>query len=291
MSGKRMLHANICESKKLSEISFAAETLYYRLITRVDDDGNFSADPRIVLGQCVPLRRELDEKKVLVLLEELASVTSGEKKPLIQFYTKDGDKCLHVTRFEDFQYLRPDRTATAKFPTHPPRMGPSLVNQRYTNGLPNGNQMATAAVLKLNEVKLNETNDKCDFANLRRAYRDVIQKPCSNSKEHSRLYAKFCGEYGEPDVLAACSLWAEDNKWRDKKPELYFFYQEISRWIEAVRDDQKDFTVAEVISDEEQQKIIAADHAQAAIVNAKWTAKIQQDEKDSEEQKANPLAF
>ena len=68
MAGKRMLHANICQSKKLSEISFEAETLYYRMLTQADDDGNFTADPRVVLGLCAPLRKEWNDEKVKVLV-------------------------------------------------------------------------------------------------------------------------------------------------------------------------------------------------------------------------------
>ena len=72
MAGKRMIHANICESRKLSTISLAAETLYYRLLTRVDDDGNFTAEARIVLGQCAPMRKDWNETMITGLLEELA---------------------------------------------------------------------------------------------------------------------------------------------------------------------------------------------------------------------------
>ena len=236
MAGKRMLHANICESKKLSEISFAAETLYYRLLSRVDDDGNFSADPRIVLGQCAPLRRELDEKKVQGLLDELASCANGEKKPLIQFYTKEGDKCLHITRFEDFQYLRPDRPAVVKFPTHPAKMGTSLVNQRYTNGLPNGDQMETADAPKLSEEKLSkdEENVNCDFRIISRRYRILMHKPSGKDKNLKLQYAEACEKYGEELVMAAFEEWAEANQWKTNKPGLFFFFKDAPEIIEEL---------------------------------------------------------
>ena len=136
MAGKRMIHSNICESKKLSTVSYAAETLYYRLLSRVDDDGNFTAEPRVILGQCLPFRTDQDAESVEELLQELATVTNGEKQPLISFYFVDEDRYLHINRFQDFQYLRPDRTAVAVYPTHPQSVEKSTLGERKDNGLP-----------------------------------------------------------------------------------------------------------------------------------------------------------
>jgi len=153
-----MIHANICDSRKLSTISLAAETLYYRLLTRVDDDGNFTAEARIVLGQCAPMRKEWNEEVVAGLLEELATVADTDKKPLIQFYVKGTDKFLHISRFEEFQYLRPDRAAYVKWPTHPPRMGTSLVAKRSTAGIPTAGQSKD----KIREVNPNQKELELD---------------------------------------------------------------------------------------------------------------------------------
>lgn len=231
MAGKRMLHANICQSKKLSEISFEAETLYYRMLTQADDDGNFTADPRVVLGLCAPLRKEWNDEKVKVLLEELANSINGDKKPLVQFYQKDGDKLLHITKFEDFQYLRPDRYANVKFPTHPEKLGTSLVNPRYTTGLPSAYQWLPE--VKLSKEKLSEDkliNTEVKFSNLAARFRKAFHfKPAKNAKIEED-YKNICATYGEDYVLGKFEEWAEDNQWvAEKKAKfpLAAFYRSL----------------------------------------------------------------
>lgn len=267
MAGKRMLHSNICESEKLAAISYQAETLYYRLLTRVDDNGNFSADPRIVFGQCMTLREDMTPKKVAGLLDELATITGKDKKPLIEFYETDGDKWLHFTKFEDFQYLRPDRQATVKFPEHPTQMGPkvaSVVNQRYTNGKPMVanedmvNQMATndtaSAVNgwpKIREEKLSKENEREEnssptfgsgnWKTLAIRFRGVIGKFISSTKTNKQKYIEFCNQYGEDRVLSVFDGWADQNKsWLAEKADaLFFFWKELPDLVEAVSSEQK----------------------------------------------------
>lgn len=50
----RILKESICESRKLSEVSFFAEDLYKRLITYADDYGRFNADCQIILARLYP---------------------------------------------------------------------------------------------------------------------------------------------------------------------------------------------------------------------------------------------
>ena len=56
-TGKRMLHANICESAKIDKLSAEAERLYTRLLTQLDDFGNHPADPDLIRSACFPLKR------------------------------------------------------------------------------------------------------------------------------------------------------------------------------------------------------------------------------------------
>lgn len=271
MAGKRMIHSNICESKKLAEISLAAETLYYRLLTRVDDDGNFTADPRIVLGLCAPLRKEWDEKLVLGLLEELGTLTIGDKKPLIQFYMKDGDKFLHITKFEDFQYLRPDRTATVKFPTHPARMGASLVNQRYTADA----TMSGPREEKEREVKTREEKrSDCDFKNLSVRYRKAFHVTLSHGEIQKKSYSDACSQFGEETVLEKFESWAPENMWIKERRHtngLRQFYDSLPGIIEAdtaiqAEDDQKKQT--EEKAKEQTQTLLEEIQQNADIRNA-----------------------
>lgn len=248
MAGKRMLHSNICESEKLAAVSYPAEALYYRLLTRVDDNGNFSADPRIVYGQCMTLREDMTPKKVAALLEELSTVAGKDKKPLIEFYDVDGDRWLHFTKFEDFQYLRPDRTATIKFPVHPNQMGPkvpSTVNQRYTNGKPS----AVNGSPNIREEKLSKENEREDnpslgsgnWKTLAIRFREILGKFISSTKTNKQRYAEFCSRFGEEKILDVFNQWADQNKgWvAEKGDALHFFWRELPELVEAVASEQK----------------------------------------------------
>ena len=267
MAGKRMLHSNICESKKLSTVSVEAETLYYRILTRVDDDGNFTADPRVVSGQCVPLRGWTADR-VQKLMEELAAVTGGEKRPLIQFYTKDGDKYLHITKFEDFQYLRPDRPATVKFPTHPSRFGMSLVNQRYTTAQPmTDNDGQCQGKDKLSKDKISESSapGSGNFKNFKTAYRRAFRKRLSSGDLQRREYAEACRQFGEDTVLARFEEWQAENQWvADYQTNgLKKFYEALPEMVE------EDKEVAEAQLTQEPVSNTAEDDARRAAMDAK----------------------
>lgn len=262
-----MIHSNICESEKLSTISYAAETLYYRLLTRVDDNGNFTADPRTVFGQCMVLREDMNPKKISALLDELATVSGKDKKPLIEFYETNGDRYLHINKFEDFQYLRPDRFASIKHPEHPAEMGPTvvpsvnrrytsgkpavnlaaLVNPRDTGGIPVVNQRFTLSKEneKLSEEKIEE-NEKLEtgsdsfgqgtFKNISIQYSSYFGVGHSKSKIHKEKYYKACQKYGEDQVLSYFKRWAESNSWFKQKRDtngLNLFWSQMEDMIEG----------------------------------------------------------
>lgn len=279
-----MIHSNICESKKLSEISLAAETLYYRLLTRADDDGNFTADPRIVLGQCAPLRKEWHEKIVLELLEELSTITVGDKKPLIQFYTKDGDKFLHITRFEEFQYLRPDRVPTVKFPTHPTRMGESLVNQRYVNGMTMPNLKERKEKLSEDKLREEKVTTTSDFRNIAVRYRKSFQVTLSHGTMQKDSYAKACLEYGEDVVLKKFESWAPDNMWIKEKRHtngLRQFYEALPAMIEADAAITLEKAAEEVAAAEQQDaatRAVEQGHAEFKAREAEMLAQREEEE-------------
>jgi hypothetical protein len=246
MAGKRMIHSNICESKKLSTVSYAAEALYYRLLSRVDDDGNFTAEPRIILGQCLPYRTDQDAESVEELLQELATITVGEKQPLISFYFVESDRYLHINRFQDFQYLRPDRTAVATYPTHPQILEKSTLAERKDNGLPVVYQRSTEGVptvspnqinVKSNQIKTNAF-DSGNFKNIAVRYRRIFHVSLSHGNIQKDEYAKACQEFSEDVVLAQFDKWAPDNMWikeRRHTSGLRQFYESLSASIEAER--------------------------------------------------------
>lgn len=310
-----MIHSNICDSEKLATVSYAAEALYYRLLTRVDDNGNFTADARIVYGQCVPLREDMTPKKVQVLLEELAT-NGGAKAALIQFYEIDGDKFLHITKFEDFQYLRNDRMATVKYPVHPNFMGPTVpsqppttVNQGDTTGIPEGGigwQKISKEKLreeKIREEKIskesagNASGDSCSQnelpaivegggcdwkmlgAHFQRAFRG---KFASKTKRNQAEYQRVCALYGEALVLAAFDRWAEQNaSWAIAKTDpLFFFWKQLPEAAEAAKMDAEDKQASVgILTDTEKEKLMINKAAEDKIkADAEYELKRKEDE-------------
>lgn len=78
----RIIKESICESKKLSEVSFFAEDLYKRLITYADDYGRFNADYQVLRARLYPREIEIvtDED-----IEDAMTELIGVGK--IRFYT------------------------------------------------------------------------------------------------------------------------------------------------------------------------------------------------------------
>jgi hypothetical protein len=109
MTGKRMLHKNICTSEKLSSVSYEAESLYYRIIVNADDEGRFFANPHTIKDMCLPLR-DTDTKRIRNAVDELS------KSGLIHIYVVHGVDYLEVDRFLDFQILRSDVKKRIDFP-------------------------------------------------------------------------------------------------------------------------------------------------------------------------------
>lgn len=136
------------------------------------------------------------------------------------------------------------------------------------------------------EKRLEE--NKPDFQNLRTEYKKAIGKSCSNSSKNEKWYLSLCKEYGESDVLAACALWAEEENWRDKKPDLYFFFSDISRWVEAARVDKK--PEGPTVSELEVERINQEGNEQARAEAERRAAKIREDEAAAAALKAEPFA-
>lgn len=74
-------------SKSLRALSDAAERLWWRLVTCVDDYGRLEADPEVVLAEAFKRRPDgWTEETVTAALLELSAVREGDDHPLIQLY-------------------------------------------------------------------------------------------------------------------------------------------------------------------------------------------------------------
>jgi len=155
MAGRRMLSDNICTSKKIAKISFGAECLWYRLLTKVDDNGNFHGDVATIRGHCMPLL-DVALTQIEEWLQELANVRgNGEPTGLIAFYDFSGERYIHFVGFELFQTFRPDRALVVRFPKHPVQMADF---EEVADVIPMSRQVAPVCHTeeKLREVKIRE---------------------------------------------------------------------------------------------------------------------------------------
>lgn len=109
----RMLHEKICDSVTLAELTGDEERLFHRLVVKADDYGRFHADPRLILGACLPLFVDkIELEQVQAWRDRLAEVG------LITLYTVDGREYLQLVTWSGYQRQRDSKP---KFP--PPLEG------------------------------------------------------------------------------------------------------------------------------------------------------------------------
>lgn len=117
-----MPNRNIFESSRrspsLRALTDAAERLFWRLITAVDDFGRFEADPEVVLSACFQrVPQGWNVRKVAGCLHEMAQIPPGADAPLVRLYESGGRQYLQITKSET--YFR-RRAETSKYPDPQP---------------------------------------------------------------------------------------------------------------------------------------------------------------------------
>lgn len=111
----RILRDGINESDAVNALSEAAEILYRRLFSVVDDFGRFDGRASIIRGRCFGL--QLDRwpaERIEQCLIECSRTRSAPDKPaLVTLYEHDGKKYLQINNFGQ-------RERTPKYPAPPP---------------------------------------------------------------------------------------------------------------------------------------------------------------------------
>lgn len=95
-------------SKKINKLSAQQEVLFYRIMMKADDYGNFEADPTMINSLCFPRKEGIRTSDISAWLKEI--LATG----LIRYYEANGDHYLHIVNFGQ----RLDR-AKRKFPEEP----------------------------------------------------------------------------------------------------------------------------------------------------------------------------
>lgn len=116
----RTLKEGITTSERLAQVSFEAETLYYRLLVCADDFGRFDARPIIIRSRAMPLR-DVGLSSVSQWTDELRTAA------LITVYEVDGRPYLQIAKWE-----QRTRANKSKYPD-PANADPSESNTSAKN--------------------------------------------------------------------------------------------------------------------------------------------------------------
>lgn len=95
----RILNSSICTSDSIDELDFFQESFFYRLLVSVDDYGNFDARAKIIRAAVFPLK-DVSQEEIENALDAL------ERQGMLQFYTVNGRRYIHLTGWTRFQRLR-----------------------------------------------------------------------------------------------------------------------------------------------------------------------------------------
>lgn len=95
----RILKESICVSDEIDNLSWFEEVMFYRLIVKCDDFGRYDGRPKVIKGQCFPLK-DVTVKDIEKGLERLSA------EGLVQLYTVNEMPFLQLTTWSKHQTIR-----------------------------------------------------------------------------------------------------------------------------------------------------------------------------------------
>jgi len=173
----RLLNEVVILSKKINTVSEGAENLYYRLLICVDDYGRYHAEPEIIKGKALTLRK-VQSKEIKKRLKELWEVN------LIKVYRDNGEIYLEIVDFGKHQKFRSDIKRREDFPkpvtylkhfvtdcndsermVEAPSSSTNRNNNRNNNKNGNGNKERKRVIDYFNEITGQKRTHVCDETN------------------------------------------------------------------------------------------------------------------------------
>lgn len=98
---QRFLRPSITNSERWNSVSWQAQSLFIRVLTLVDDFGQYDARPAVLWGQCFQIwntsnpDQAVELQQVALMLQQLAAAD------LIELYEAEGKKFLQVTQWKE----------------------------------------------------------------------------------------------------------------------------------------------------------------------------------------------
>jgi len=188
--GKRMLHGNICASEKIDKLNAEAERLYTRLLTQLDDYGNYPADAELIRRACFPLKKRWNNWSIQAWLDKIIAVG------LANLYEVDGVKYLHFYRFENFQKLNHHN---ASYPRRPDDRGGHQTMSGVVIGDDRGGHEGMTGVVigdegggQAAEPALSSTDANSKLLGKKEVSGSESSPPVSNQKDHPVASGSSC---------------------------------------------------------------------------------------------------
>lgn len=117
---QRFLRPGLTTSEAWNSVSWAAQSLYIRILTLVDDFGRYDARVRVLHGECFALRDDVTPQDTAAFRSELQQVG------LITIYEVGGKEYLQITKWKEHA-----RSRRSIYPSHeaaPQGPAPSQAN-------------------------------------------------------------------------------------------------------------------------------------------------------------------
>lgn len=124
---RRMVYTNVFSNPEFCKLSDRAKLLYIGLVVHADDDGRLRANSLLLRSQVFPVDKNMQEKDVRKLLNEVV------KLKLVEFYCVDGEYFIQHPNWKKYQTIRKDLYKPSNFPRNPLRKS----NEDDTEKLPN----------------------------------------------------------------------------------------------------------------------------------------------------------
>jgi hypothetical protein len=144
MARIRSVKPGFCKSEAINELSMEAELHFIKLWTYADDEGRGLDNPKLIKGECWPLRDQVKPATVEAYQAELA------RKGRIVRYSECGKRYFQVVNWLEHQ--KPQHPKPSEYPT-PPEQDRSNPEMPHENGsTPHEGSPENAPVVVVGEV-------------------------------------------------------------------------------------------------------------------------------------------
>ncbi len=183
----RRIYESIDLGRRINALSDFAERLFWRIVSKADDFGNYWADPVILGHKAIPLlNRSPDD-----IQRAISEICSEDERPLAVRYEVKGDRLLHLTDHLALQPPGRNGRRVRRFPPCP------FEFERQPAAAPDptvGPLLQAPVIAPTPLITAAESAGVPDFAANRKAL------------------AEMCGQYGDKAVWAAISGVSEARK-------------------------------------------------------------------------------